>query len=93
MTTPIERAVTVIAARRFLYDIQCDASLPHDLRKRDSSLFPHYLRASEVLPLAKRISAFQGMKSGLNCCLFPESHREFDKYLTELLEADSEIRN
>lgn len=92
MTTPIERTVTVIAARRFLYDLKCDASLPHDLRKRGSGLLRHYPRASEVLLLAKKEGAFQGMKSGPGWCLFAEEHRDFDKYLKELLEADSEIR-
>lgn len=92
MTMPIERTVSVIAARRFLYDLQCDASLPPDLRKRASGLLRHYPRGSQVLLLAEKESAFQDVKSGPIRRLFAEGHRDFDKYLKELLEADSEIR-
>lgn len=92
MTTPIERTVSVIAARRFLYDIQNDGSLPDDLRRRALGLLRHYPSGPEVLLLAKKEDAFQGMNGGMVWQLFAERHRDFDDLLEKLLEADSDIR-
>ena len=54
MTRPVERTISVIAARRFLYNLLNNEDTNAEIKRQAQTLLRHYPSAREVMQLARK---------------------------------------
>ena len=54
MTRPVERTISVIAARRFLYNLLNNEDTSAEIKRQAQTLLRHYSSAREVMQMARK---------------------------------------
>lgn len=93
MTMPVERTASVIAARRFLYDLLSNEHTSAEVKRQVQSLLRHYPSANEVMQMAKKEEHLQTlMKVTVTNTLLATAEADDSGQLALLIQRDGEIR-
>lgn len=88
---PIERTLSIIATRRFLYDLSLTEDVPENLRLQAARLLRHYPSGIEVTNLGRReVKAAETFTWWSP--MFAAEDKQDQAYLEELLQNDKLVR-
>ncbi|MBX9754359.1 MAG: hypothetical protein K2X80_06365 [Pseudomonadaceae bacterium] len=91
MSMPIERTLSIIATRRFLYDLSLTEDVPENLRLQATRLLRHYPSGVEVTNLGRREAKVAETFTWWSP-MFAAEDKHDQAYLEELLQNDKLVR-
>jgi hypothetical protein len=88
----VNRTQSVVATRRFLYNLMCDEQVPLEVRDQACALLKHYPTARDILTIAKR-EAYLQTTVGISDILFSVGDSADEQALNRLVEQDEHTRS
>lgn len=93
MTRPVERTISVIAARRFLYNLLNSEDTGAEIKRQAQTLLRHYPSANEVIQMARKEEHLRTlMKVTMTNTLLATTEADDSGQLELLILQDGEIR-
>ena len=93
MTRPVERTISVIAARRFLYNLLNNEDTGAEIKRQAQTLLRHYPSANEVIQMARKEEHLRTlMKVTMTNTLLATTEADDSGQLELLILQDGEIR-
>lgn len=93
MTRPVERTISIIAARRFLYDLLSNEGASAEIKRQAQTLLRHYPSANEVIQMARKEEHLRTlMKVTMTNTLLATTEADDSGQLELLILQDGEIR-